>query len=212
MQHNARNSRCCLASSRLLQLSAHTRSPLHVATEWARKLRARKLSLHLCTTSRMQQEVCSAATVQRLDGVRFALAEGRKRNQGVFRLSVCTPCATCGATRRRSGTIPACIRAAFHVLCLRTHVARLCQATGSAYACCPILDYSNSMLCYLEVARGKVEQLRSCAALNLLYTLALTQAPIYCTLSFNPLSFTHAVSTKTKHENKMHSVYMRGCP
>lgn len=69
--------------------------------------------------------------------------------------------------------------------------------SGSARACCPILDYSNSMLCYLEVALGKMEQLRGCAALSLLYTLALTQVPIHFTLSFNPFSLTHAVTDKT---------------
>lgn len=63
--------------------------------------------------------------------------------------------AACGEMRRRARTVPARVRPAFHVLCLRTHVARLSLATGREHACCPIRDYSNSMLCYLEVTRGK---------------------------------------------------------
>lgn len=131
-----------------------------------------KLSLHL-----VEQEACSVAAVQLLDGARFALTKRRKRKEGVFQVCACAQHAACGAMCGRARQDSSCSLSRCFPCALPTDTRRsprLASARLQETAVCTLVvqfwPIQIQMLCYLEVAWGRIDQLRGLDLLN-----------VYCT-------------------------------
>lgn len=136
-------------------------------------------SFHLCRSSRCTLSNRKRAPLQRCSfwTVRDLHWQRRKRKEGVFQVCACAQHAACGAMCGRARQDSSCSLSRCFPCALPTDTRRsprLASARLQETAVCTLVvqfwPIQIQMLCYLEVAWGRIDQLRGLDLLN-----------VYCT-------------------------------